>query len=128
MEPSFMLDSGREVCLEQLFFSSTTVNVLMGDRRSIRAAVLRALPDTIRSVFWDCKATLILTPDGEGLPRYLFIAHLSCADSVPGQESGDYSRLLVAWFQNDLAGSLVDLAHRALRTLDWDRHAENWID
>ena len=128
MRPRFELDSGRKISLEQFFFRKTDEGFLEGSPRSISALVLKHLPITIGRVFWACDATLILKPAGDVLPQYTFIAHLTCLDSVPGQEPGSYSRLLVAWFGEDLTGSLVDLTHNAVQNIDWDRHAENWID
>jgi hypothetical protein len=128
MQPWFELDSGHKISLEQFFFRNTDEGFLEGSPRSISALVLEHLPSTISKVFWECNATLILKPAAEVLPRYTFFAHLTCLDSVPNQEPGYYSRLLVAWFGEDLTGSLVDLTHNAVRTVDWDRHAENWVD
>jgi hypothetical protein len=36
--------------------------------------------------------------------------------------------MIVAWFQDNLDGTLVDMASGALKSLDWDQYAENWID
>jgi hypothetical protein len=128
MGPYFTQASGRQVYIEQLFFKSSTQGILLGDSSYIQKELIRRLPDTVRKNFWDCKATLIIQPPpGERIPRYTFIAHL-VSDEVSGQEPGDYSRMLVAWFQDHIDGTLTELVHDALRLLEWDRHAENWID
>lgn len=128
MEAQFKLDSGHEVYLKQLFIKRTMQGVLAGDPVFISQTILQCLPDKIRKVFWDCQATLILKPDMPILPDYTFVAHLVCLDSVARQKPGDYSRLLVAWFQHDLDGHVVEIVHRAVRSIEWEVHAENWID
>lgn len=126
MKTHFKLDSGHKVYLEELFMKRTAEGVLEGDPHYISRELFARLPDTIRKVFWDCNATLILKPETEILPEYTFVAHLMSFDSVPTQRRGDYSRLLVAWFQHDLDGHVVDLVHNAVRSIDWNKHAENW--
>jgi hypothetical protein len=128
MKPLFKLDSGRQIAIEQFFFQSTATGFLEGSPRAISKHVLEHLPNTIRTLFWDTQATLILKPAEEFLPAYTFIAHLQCMDCVPNGESGYYSRLLVAWFHDDIDATPVRLAHKALRKIDWDQHAENWVD
>jgi hypothetical protein len=116
------------VYIEQFFIRASFEGFLEGAARSISKEVLKRLPGDIAKVFWDCSATLILEPDQEILPAFTFIAHLESSDCVPDQEPGDYSRLLVAWFDDDIDAPPVQLAQRALRDIDWDQHAENWID
>jgi hypothetical protein len=102
--------------------------MLEGTPEGLERHVRRYLPHTVGKVMWETKATLILWPEPGPLPEYTFVAHLRSLECVPGQEPGYYSRLIVAWFQHDLAGDLVTMAHAALRAVDWDAHAENWID
>jgi hypothetical protein len=124
----FRLDNGRVVDMQQLFVRVTAEGMLEGTAEGLERHVRRYLPDTISRVMWETNATLILWPEPGPLPDYTFIAHLSSLDRVPGQDPGDYSRLIVAWFQDDLNGDLVTIAHVALRHINWEAHAENWID
>jgi len=128
MRALFKLDSGRQIEIEEFFLRSTATGCIEGSPGSISKHVLEHLPKVIRTLFWDTKATLILKPAQEFLPAYTFIAHLQCMDCVPNGDSGYYSRLLVAWFHDDIRATPVRIAHRSLKKLDWDQHAENWID
>ena len=129
MPERFQLDSGRSVILRQFFVRGTDEGFLEGSPKAVALHVLKHLPDTIAQVFWDGAATLILKPDDEqSLPAYTLIAHLQSLDGTPGAEPGEYSRLLVAWFDDDIDASPLQLAERALRGIDWDGQAENWVE
>ena len=124
----FSLESGRTVEIQQLYFRVSAEGVLEGQSEYIRKIILQSLPSVISKVFWETKATLILQPPPGRIPEYTFIAHLMSSDCVHGQPDGDYSRLIVAWFQDSLSDGLATIAQSALRQVDWDSHAENWVD
>ena len=125
---SFRLDDGRVVSVQKLFFRVSDDGFLEGQPEHIARHVLKNLPSTIENVFWKSNATLILPPEPGRLPAYTFMAHLISLDTVPDGSEGDYSQLIVAWFQEGLAGDIAAMAHAALHHIDWNSHAENWID
>jgi len=148
MSEYFKLDSGHVIELCGLHMVRSAEGVLIGSPSTIRRMCLKHLPGKIERYFWKTTATLILEngkvvepeagpvtewmtdfrEDGTRIGAYTFIAFLMCNERVPGGRDGYCSRLLVAWFQDDLEGDLVNLVSRAVRGIDWNKYAENWED
>lgn len=118
------IDSGRELELEQLFIREALLNALAGKPQALRTCVLDGLPETIERIMGEHQASLILTPKGERLPRFLLMADLSSTPVQP-DEDADSSRLVVCWFDDGVEAPVLELVHRAVRSVDWDRHAAN---
>jgi len=118
------IDSGRELELEQLFIQEALLGALAGKPLALRKCVLDGLPETIERIMGGHQAPLIITPNAERLPRFLLIAGLSSTPVQP-DEDADASHLVVCWFDDGVEAPVLELVHRAIRSVDWDRHAVN---
>jgi hypothetical protein len=123
----FLLDSGREVFLLECHVERSALGWLCGRMDDIRAEVIKELPARIRRQFPNSNGHFIKPiPEGD-LPVYTFMASLESRETVGIDPENIGSRLVVCWFGNHIDDNLVDLIAHEIRSVDWDKYAENWL-
>jgi hypothetical protein len=122
----FLLDSGREVFLLQCHIERSALGCLCGRMDDIRADFVRELPERIQRRFSQSRIFIKPIPDGD-LPVYLFMVSLESHQTVSDDGESTGSRLVVCWLTNHLDINLVECIDREIRSVDWDKHAEDWL-
>lgn len=115
------LADGRTVELLQLRMRVADLDYMAGDPESIRANVLKRLPDFARMTAGRPINVLILPPPPGRLPPWVVVAELRCRK--PKNPSADCSILALCWFAADLSQSPVDMLAGHLAGIAWDDHA-----
>jgi hypothetical protein len=137
MTDSFKLDSGRVVNIETVSIETTFGNFAEADPAALSEIVWKSTPNELEPRYGN--AVLILKPDTTTLPNYRFVVALRSSalpDELQSRPSGlavkpprtmewDFSVLAVCWFQDALGGALVEEIRRAVKNLDWEKHARN---
>ena len=137
MTDSFKLNSGRVVNIETVSIESTFGNFADGHPASLSEIVWKSTPNELEPRYGN--AVLILKPETATLPTYRFVValrstaladepqwrHVSAADKPPHTVEWDFSFVAVCWFQDALGGALVEEIRRAVKDLDWEKHAKN---
>ena len=137
MTDTFKLDSARVVNIETVSIESTFGNFAEGHPAALSEIVWKSTPNELEPRFGN--AMIILKPDTATLPNYRFVValrssaladelqwrHISAADKPPHTFEWDFSFLAVCWFQNALGGPLVEEIRRAVKDLNWEKHAKN---
>jgi hypothetical protein len=123
----FLLDNGREVFLLECNIERSALGWLCGKMDEIRAEVIKELPARIRRRFPYANAVFIKpVPEGD-LPVYVFMVSLESHETVGKDPENISSRLVVCWFSNHIETNLADFIVREIRSVDWDKYAENWL-
>lgn len=137
MTDSFKLDSGRVVNIETVSIESTFGNFAEGDPAALTEIVWKSTPGELEPRYGN--AMVILKPDAAILPNYRIVVQLrsgalpdelqwrvpSAANAAPHTLQWDFSFLAVCWFQDELGGPLVEEIRRAVKHLEWEKHAKN---
>jgi hypothetical protein len=118
----FKLASGRDVFLEQFHVRKSALEFLEGSPDTIRAEVLRRLPQQVRASF-GFTGLLLHEPPCGSLPAYTFFASL--VSNEPVHPGADFSRLVLCWFGDSLPESVRGSVASQLETLEWDRYAKD---
>jgi hypothetical protein len=117
----FRLDTGREICLDQLHIERSALGVLEGTFEIIRSCQLAAIPERAHHLFGGHIAFTMKPPPPEGeLPTYVFFADLTSHEPV---RDGIFSWLVACWFVDRLPTELVCHVSEAIRAIDWDELA-----
>ena len=118
---AFRLNCGRDVLVEEIRITPSTLGYLAGSKDAIRADLIRRLPDRVMDQF-PGHGGFLIKPVAEGeLPRYLIMVALV---SQPVSDSNsDFSSLVFGWLSNDIETSLPEMIDREIRDLDWDQCA-----
>ncbi|HLX69497.1 MAG TPA: hypothetical protein VKV04_07710 [Verrucomicrobiae bacterium] len=137
MTDSFKLDSGRVVNIETVSIESTFGNFADGHPAALSEIVWKSTPNELEPRYGN--ALSILKPDTATLPNYRFVVALRSSPLPDEQQwrppglsdkplrtiEWDFSLLAVCWFQDALGGSLVEEIRRAVKNLEWEKHAKN---
>ena len=118
---AFRLNCGRDVLVEEIRITPSTLGYLAGSKDAIRADLIRRLPDRVMDQF-PGHGGFLIKPVAEGeLPRYLVMVALV---SQPVSDSNsDFSSLVFGWLGDDIETSLPEMIDREIRDLDWDQCA-----
>ena len=118
---AYRLNCGRDVLVEEIRITPSTLGYLAGSKDAIRADLIRRLPDRVMDQF-PGHGGFLIKPVAEGeLPRYLIMVALV---SQPVSDSNsDFSSLVFGWLSNDIETSLPEMIDREIRDLDWDQCA-----
>jgi hypothetical protein len=116
----FRLDSGREVSLRQVVVELATLNVLEGRFEVIRRNVISRVPERVAEHFGTRPWLLTRIPPDEVLPTWLVLSDL--ISYAPIRE-GDFSRLVVCWFSDELPKDLPGHLAGNICSVDWDSAA-----
>ena len=115
------LNCGRDVLVEEIRITPSTLGYLVGTEAAIRADLIKRLPDKVMDRFRGHGAFFIKpVPEGE-LPRYLIIVAL--VSEPVSDPAADFSSLVVCWLGDDIETGLPELIEREIRDLDWDQCA-----
>ena len=118
---AFRLNCGRDVLVEEIRITPSTLGYLVGTEAAIRADLIKRLPDKVMDRFRGHGGFLIKPiPEGE-LPRYLIIVAL--VSEPVSDPAADFSSLVVCWLGDDIETGLPELIEREIRDLDWDQCA-----
>jgi len=137
MTDSFKLDSGRVVNIETVSIESTFGNFAESHPAALSEIVWKSTPNELEPRYGN--ATVILKPATAALPTYRFVVALrsspladelkwrpiSAADKPAHTFEWDFSFLAVCWFQDALGGQLAEEIRRAVKDLEWEKHAKN---
>jgi hypothetical protein len=118
---AFRLNCGRDVLVEEIRITPSTLGYLAGSKDAIRADLIRHLPDRVMDQFPKHGGFLIKpVPEGE-LPRYLIMVAL--VSQPVSDPAADFSSLVFCWLGDDIETTLPELIEREIRDLDWDKDA-----
>lgn len=119
---AFRLNCGRDVLVEEIRITPSTLGYLVGTEAIIRADLIKRLPDRVMDQFPRHGGFLIKpVPEGE-LPAYTFMVSLVCQQPV-SDPAADFSSLVVCWLGDDIETSLPELIDREICSLEWDKDA-----
>jgi hypothetical protein len=119
---AFRLNCGRDVLVEEIRITPSTIGYLAGSKNAIRADLIRRLPDRVMDQFPRHGGFLIKPiPEGE-LPAYTFMVSLVCSQPV-FDPAADFSSLVVCWLGDDIETSILELIDREICSLEWDKDA-----
>ena len=121
-DQSFTTSSGRKVYFEQLLIRSSTLGFLEGSAASIRAEILRRLPDEVTRIYGQTGLLLRDPPDGP-LPAFTFFVQLH--SYTPVKLGADCSSLVIVWFADALPDCLPAELVTQLQGIEWERHAKD---
>jgi hypothetical protein len=127
MKPRLLLDSGREVYIDDFHLLHNIPNLLLGDPRSPTMwghVVDEVTPLRLKHLLGPDAPVITLRPEPGPPPTYTAIVVLKSPRPV-SPRVGDWSYLAVAWFLEYPEGSLLDMVHPAVCGIDWDRHARD---
>jgi hypothetical protein len=117
----YRLDSGREVSVEEIRITPSTLGYLAGSKDAIRAEVIKRHPERVREQFPGHGAFLI-KPIREGaLPAFIIIVVL--VSQPVCDPAADFSSLVFSWLSDDLDSSLPELIGREIQGIPWDKLA-----
>ena len=118
---AFRLNCGRDVLVEEIRITPSTLGYLAGSNDAIRADLMRHLPDRVMDQFPKHGGFLIKpVPEGE-LPRYLIMVAL-CSQPV-SEPASDFSSIVVCWLGDDIETSLPEMIDREICSIEWDKDA-----
>lgn len=118
----FRLDCGREVDVEGLHITPSTIGYLEGSREYIRDPIIQRLPERVRQQFPGISGLFIKpVPEGE-LPVHTFMVDLVCHEPV-SDRTECMSMLTVCWLGDDIEASLPELIDSEIRSVEWDKYA-----
>ena len=123
---AYRLNCGRDVYVEEIRISLSTLGHFSGSADAIRAEVIKRLPDRAFKQFPGRDGLLVKpVPEGE-LPAYTFMVSLVCREPVSDPHS-DLSTLTVCWLGDDIDSSLSQLIEHEIHAVEWDRCAVDGI-
>jgi hypothetical protein len=115
------LDCGRDVFVEEIRITASTIGYLAGSTDAIRAEVIKRHPERVREQFPGHGAFLIKpTPEG-ALPAFIIIVAL--VSQPVCDPAADFSSLVFSWLSDDLDSSLPELIGREIQGIPWDKLA-----
>jgi hypothetical protein len=118
----FRLDCGREVNVDGVYVSPSTLGYLEGSKQGIRDGIIKRLPERAREQFPGISGLFIRpVPEGE-LPLYAFIVNLVCYQPV-SDPNNDMSMLTVCWLGDDIETSLPELIDDQICSVEWEKYA-----
>jgi len=118
---AYRLDCGREVSVEEIRITRSTLGYLAGNREAVRADVIERLPDRAREQFPGVGGVYVKpAPEGE-LPAFTIMVSLVCPQPVSDPDS-DFSSLVICWL-DDIETSLPEMIEREIRSVEWDKQA-----
>src|ERR1039458_3916397 len=119
---AYRLNCGRDVYVEEIRISLSTLGHFSGSADAIRAEVIKRLPDRAFKQFPGRDGLLIKPVPERELPTYTFMVSLVC--SRPASDpAADFSSLVVCSLGHALETSLPEMIEREIRDLDWDQCA-----
>jgi hypothetical protein len=123
-EPPFTTGCGRQVCLERLDIRTTTLGYLEGSAETIRAEVLQRIPDEVSKKYGQTGLLLHEPPPG-ALPAFTYFMQLhSYAALAP---EGDFSSLMVVWFDGALPVDLRTELAAQVERVEWSKWAKDGV-
>src|ERR1019366_10182418 len=106
-EMEYRLDCGRDVLVEEIRITASTLGYIAGSKDAIRDDVIKHHAERVREQFPGHGAFLI-KPVAEGeLPRYLIMVALVCRQPVSDPNS-DFSSLAFGWLSKHIETSLPE--------------------
>lgn len=122
---AFRLNCGRQVLVEEIRITPSTLGYLAGSKDAIRADLMRHLPDRVMDQFHGHGGFLIKPiPEGE-LPAYTFMVALVCQQPV-SDPAADFSSLVVCWLGDDIETSLPEMIDREIRAIGVGQARGGW--
>ena len=124
---NYQLDCGRWVRADECYIGESTLGVLVGSGERLRRHVIEKLPEGVVGQFGGSTPHYIKPlPEGESLPRFVFMVHL--ISGLVDLESRDHhnSHLIVCWLSNDVTTSLPELLKRETRAIEWNKYAADF--
>ena len=119
--PAHRLNCGRDVLVEEIRITPSTLGYLAGSKDAIRADLMRHLPDRVIDRF-PGHGGFLIKPIAEGeLPRYLIMVAL--VSQPVSDPNSDFSSLVVCGLSNDIETSLPEMIDREICSVAWDEHA-----
>ena len=120
-EMEYRLDCGRDVLVEEIRITSSTLGYIAGSKDAIRDDVIKRHPERVREQFPGHGAFLIKpTPEG-ALPAFIIIVAL--VSQPVCDPAADFSSLVFSWLSDDLGSSLPELIGREIQGIPWDKLA-----
>ena len=117
----YRLHCGRDVLVEEIRITPSTLGYLAGSKDAIRADLIRRLPDRVINQFPGYRSFLI-KPVAEGeLPRYLIMVAL--VSQPVSEPAADFSSLVICWLGDDIETSLPEMIDREICSVEWDKQA-----
>ena len=106
----FRLDCGRDVLVEEIRITSSTLGYIAGSKDAIRDDVIKHHAERVREQF-PGRAAYLMKPIPEGeLPDFIFIVAL--VSQPVSDPAADFSDLVVCWLSDDIETSLPEMIER----------------
>jgi hypothetical protein len=119
---AYRLNCGRDVLVEEIRITPSTLGYIAGSKDTLRAEVIKRLPDRAFEQFPGRDGLLIKPVPERELPAYTFMVSLVCSQPVSDPAS-DFSSLVVCWLTDDIETSLPEMIEREIRAIEWDQCA-----
>jgi hypothetical protein len=118
----YRLDCGRDVLVEEIRITPSTLGYFAGSGDTIRHEVIKRLPNRVMDQF-SGHGGFLIKPVSEGeLPAYTIMVALVSNEPV-SDPAADTSSLLLCWLCDDIETSLPEMIEREIRAVEWVKHA-----
>jgi hypothetical protein len=117
----YRLDCGRDVLVEEIRITPSTLGYLAGSTDAIRAEVIERHPERVREQFPGHGAFLVKPIPEGALPAFIIIVAL--VSQPVCDPAADFSSLVFSWLSDDLDSSLPELIGREIQGIPWDKLA-----
>lgn len=123
-EPPFTTGCGRQVYLERLDIRTTKLGYLEGSPEMIRADLLEHLPSEVCKKYGQT-GLMLHKPPSAALPVFTFFMQLHCHDALTPE--GDFSSLVVVWFDDSLPADLQAELAAQVERVEWELQAADGL-
>src|ERR1035437_661436 len=117
----YRLDCGRDVQVQEIRITSSTLGYIAGSKDAIRDDVIKHHAERVREQFPGHGAFLIKPIPLGALPAFIVIVAL--VSQPVCDPAADFSSLVFSWLSDDLDSSLPELIGREIRDIPWDQIA-----